>query len=288
MLPFLQKLAKGPLPLGRGMASVKQDYQPLFICGTSGSGTTLLTKLLMQHFELGGLLVESACSSSPESVLYMKGVMYYDSLDDYRQALYLPEDLHVQTLRDACQETYQQMLADAPSPVILDKGSNSHLVRARQLKQAFPEAKFLVIFRDPVSNIEGWYRKWPKLFGPEPVEHLCEFWETLHLAFLKEIESFREDVYAISYEQFVQDPQQYLQAISTFCNLSPREALFKLKDKENIPGKGLRNISDGVIEVVTDSTAFSRQNLSPEVVKTIESRLTETHLSLCRYFGLTP
>jgi hypothetical protein len=274
-------------PVGQSNRVIEiRDLEPIFICGASGSGTTLLTTFMMQHYEIGGYVAETATSSSPESLLYMRPTATHESVQDYYNHLFLDEGLSAEVIRNACFETYQYALKKQPtSKIFLDKASNCHLVRAKHLKQAFPKSKFIFILRDPICNVEGFWRKWFHIKN-ENFESLCQLWAQLHETFLKDTKTFRDDILGITYEAFVQQPHEYAEALAKGCNLKPRNTQFKFKDKANKPGRGLRNVVSGSIEIVKDANTFSKNNLTEKELNYIAEQLTPLYETLKETFEI--
>jgi hypothetical protein len=172
--------------------------------------------------------------------------------------------------------------------VVLDKAPNSHLVRMKLLHEAFPESRVLLVFRDPVANIEGLRRKWPRLFGGAPIGEVCEFWEQVHLQFEQDVAAFEGQVRWFEYEKLVAEPEAWLEETAAFCGLERRKQPRQYKDKPNEPGKGLRNVSEGVIEIDRSAAAPRSGALSAAEVEQIRSRLSGLHAALRARAGAHP
>ena len=50
--------------------------------------------------------------------------------------------------------------------------------------ECFPDARFLLVVRDPVANVEGFRRKWPT-FGRAPLSDSIGFYRRTHERFLE-------------------------------------------------------------------------------------------------------
>lgn len=254
--------------------TLDRDFRPVFLAGIAGSGTTLLSGLLDQHFRTCACFHESARQAPPDSPLYTENFESYPSIEAYAAVLFGPRSLPPETLRRWMLRLYRAKARyPKPSNAVIDKAPNCHLARMKGLKEAFGNAKVLVIFRDPVASIEGLRRKWPKLFGAASIDAVCDFWERLHLQMIEDARSFQEDVFWIAYEDLVRDPEGWVERIGAECGLERRAKLRKYDDKPNAPGKGLRNIAGGVIQVVDTIDGPAAPALNEAEILRIRARL---------------
>lgn len=249
------------------------NFRPVFICGASGSGTTLINGLLDQQYENEFCLHESDRMKEADPDLFIEHSSFYENLDTYYKDLIRVDAYSTTRIRRAKLNLYRQ-LSNYPrySDVILDKAPNSHLVRIGKLYKAFPLAKIVLIYRDPVETIEGLMRKWPQLFGRAGVSALCEFWNQTHLSFLEQTNSVRDDVFAVSYKNLVQDPLGWLERLASWADLQKRDSTKAYVDKINKPGKGLRNIVGGRINVVNEQKVKATEVLPAHDVETIREK----------------
>jgi hypothetical protein len=250
-----------------------EAYRPLFICGVAGSGTTLMVGLLDQHFENACCLHESALSMPEGAALRMQAVGAYGSLEAYRQAMYLDPGMSPEAARAECEALYRDRRRQkARSNVVLDKAPNVHLVRVAALATAFPDSAFLLIYRDPASNVEGLRRKWAE-FRDAPLEEVCAFWEEVHRRFLDDTADIPERVRAVSYEALVREPEAVLEALGEAFELRRRERPLTYADRPDAPGKGLRNVVGGTIEISRRQRAPDESSLSEAEVARVRERL---------------
>ncbi len=85
---------------------------------------------------------------------------------------------------------------------------------------------------------------------------MCDFWELLHRDFLKNTSDFPSDVIGISYERLIEDLDYSLNVIANFAGFNRRVNIKRIKDIPNEPGKGLRNVVDGTIQIVKDGNQY--------------------------------
>lgn len=261
--------------------ALDSDFRPIYLAGVAGSGTTLSSSLLDQHFKVAAALHESAREAETTSPLYMHNIEWHDSVPQYYRHLFFNAHVTAGDVRRCSLRLYRES-ARYPklSNVVIDKAPNSHLVRMSTLHAAFPDSRVLLVFRDPVANIEGLRRKWPKLFGVASIRDVCDFWEKLHRQFEADVAGFERFVRWYEYEALVANPDAWLEETAGFCELERRKEPRRYKDRSNEPGKGLRNVSEGVIEVDRDAAAGKPGTLSPVEVEEIRSRLSGPHARL--------
>lgn len=261
--------------------ALDSDFRPIYLAGVAGSGTTLSSSLLDQHFKVAAALHESAREAARTSPLYMRNIEWHDSVPQYYRHLFF--DAHV-TAADVRKWSLRLYRDSARYPkvsnAVIDKAPNSHLVRMKLLHAAFPDARVLLVFRDPVANIEGLRRKWPKVFGAAPIGEVCEFWEKVHRQFERDVAGFEGHVRWYEYERLVANPEGWLEETAGFCGLERRAEPRQYKDKPNEPGKGLRNVSEGVIGIDPGAVAPKPGTLSAGEVDEIRARLSAVHDSL--------
>lgn len=252
------------------LRSSDENFFPIFITGAAGSGTTLLSGLLDQLYENAACMHESNVNIPKRFSIKIRAVNFYPSLSDYWKAIYIPDSITDESLKNQILKFYRgEASIRKKTNIIIDKSATLHLVRAKRFKAVFPSSKFLMIFRDPVSNIEGLRRKW-QIFREASLEELCYFWESLHKTFIEETEEFASDVRFISYEQLLEKTDRVIKEVARFCNLRPREQIKRYDNKLNTPGKGYRNVIKGKIRISNDPihpSIFALSNKDADYVK---------------------
>jgi hypothetical protein len=260
------------------------DFFPIFIGGVAGSGTTLMGALLNQNFENRLNFIGSERTKETSRLLWREKGSSFDSLDDYVADLKSPTKNSTLRIRAAVLGLYRRSSSyPYSSPIVIDKGANSRLIRIGILRKAFPKSGNILIYRDPVEVIEGLRRKWPKLYSSQSIEELSDFWIFLHANFLKECE-FEKDLVVISYKNLVDHSSDILESLSEKYGLSSRGEIKAYKDKSNRPGKGLRNVEEGKIKIMKNAFDSVSKTISDEEAGIIKER---TRDMLVRLNGLT-
>jgi hypothetical protein len=253
------------------------DFSPVFLCGISGSGTTLLGGLLDQDYVSELCIHVSDRLRETDRSLWMEHSTYYDDLAEYYRDLIRPLKYSRRKIKQAVLGLYRRLsVYPRNSPFVLDKAPNSHMVRIGILRSAFPKSKIILIYRNPIEVIEGLRRKWEKPFGQASLEDLCAFWNNLHEKFLVESEKFYDDLFVLSYGQLTANPESWTEEIATWLGLQKRTNSLQYEDLPNSPGKGLRNIVGGKIKVIKNAFVEVKSTVSKSEREFIESRTRDT------------
>lgn len=249
------------------------DFYPIFICGTAGGGTTLLSSLIDQRYAISVNERESALGLPEHSELSFNPASSYDSIENYLSDMLVDVNIADEKVREELIALYQKKpIYPKASNWVLDKAPNTHLRRATILNRVFPEAKFVLVVRDPVANIEGWRRKWP-LFAETSFSELCDAWELLFREFLRDTRDFSDQVYIVSFENLISNTDEFMERISKFLGLRRREAVNEYQDISNNPGKGLRNVDGGMIKIDKTSNQQAYDRLNESEITMIKERL---------------
>ena len=262
----------------RRLSNRDRDFQPVFVAGAMGSGTTLLAVELWRCFEFAGLVTESALQVTGRSFLQTGPVDRHVSVAAYLAALEPRPDWSVAAARRDLLDLYRSR-AEAPGLGVVDKGPNANLVRAGFLKRCFPDARFVLIVRDPVANVEGLRRKWP-LFAREPLEVSIDFYRRIHERFLEQSAAFADEVVVVDYDGMVRRHDETLAALGERLELSRSSVPRQLDDRSSARGQGLRAVSENRVEIVQDADRAAYRSLASEDVEAIRAALGPLHRQL--------
>jgi hypothetical protein len=146
--------------------------------------------------------------------------------------------------------------------VVVDKGPDINPLRAEFLVSCFPDAPHLLIFRDPVANVEGLRRKW-RTFGREPLGETVRFYAEVHESFLAAAARHPALFHAVEYENLVARPAAVLAAIGERLGLATAPQRRRLTSSPNVEGQGIRNVQRSEIGYVRDANERARARLDP-------------------------
>ncbi len=130
----------------------------------------------------------------------------------------------------------------------------------------------MLIFRDPVSNVEGLRRKWAT-FGKASLAETIGFYREIHECFLEATESFPERVTGVEYETLVDQYEAGLARIGANAALAPARRRRRLPSSPDREGKGIRNVRGGRIPLVTTATSRAQSRLDPAQIDEIREAL---------------
>lgn len=265
----------------RCLRNAGRDLRPIFIAGAMGSGTSLVAGGLWQNFECGAMAFESARWMARRSFLHVAPVNTFDSIADYRAAIEPAGFWSVDAGRRDLLALYRSVATEG-GDVAIDKGPNTNLVRAGFLDACFPDACWVLVFRDPVVNIEGFRRKW-LTFGRDSLAHNIRFYADIHERFLARLPYLEGRLVAVEYEVFVADFETALANVGRRLALAGAHSVRRLEQRGNVEGQGLRNVdANGRINVVRDASRRSYARLSAADAARIQDDLGPLHEKLRR------
>jgi hypothetical protein len=265
--------AGGPI---RRIANRSLEFNPIFITGIIGSGTTLVTELLKSNFEFGSVYMETAHMVPRKSPLAIKKPNDFSSVLEYIDSMPFPKSASPERVRQFHQDAYRFHAGWRPSLLnAIDKCPNYTLARSADLKKAFPNSRFIVIFRDPVANVEGLQRKW-RLFREAAPDESIHLYKELYERFLGEAEGFNDSVIYLDYDAFVKSPDHLYSYLSESWGMTRLEEHRKIRKPSARKG-GLRGVAQGGVTIDQTASKRSRDSVSAETVESIDSELAALH-----------
>jgi hypothetical protein len=265
--PFEERV-RAPL---RALRNSGRTFRPIFVGGASGSGTSLLALSVGQHLDCAGVIYETNFQVARDSFLHVPHLDTFANAGEYQAFMTPKPDWEVDAARGALQACYRRYCSGS-SEFVVDKGPDINLVRAAFLHHCYPDAHHVLIFRDPVANVEGLRRKW-RVFGDGPLDATIGFWHDIHRAFLNAAAAMPGRAHAVEYEALVEAPDAVLTTLAERLAI-PRSAQGqRLRESPNVEGQGIRNVSDGKIGYVTDANQRARARLAPDEADRIETAL---------------
>lgn len=262
----------------RAVRNSRREYRPCFVAGASGGGTSLIAHSLAQRFACAGVINEINIQISPRSFLAVPRLSRIGSLAEYETLVRPQQNWPVDQGRRDLQNALRAY-SDGPDGWVFVKGPDLNLIRAPFLARCFPGAPFVMIFRDPAANIEGYRRKW-QVFGDAPLADVIRFYSSLYEAFLATAESLGDRLVGVEYEKLVADPDAVMSQVGIRLGLEPATQVRKFEERENIAGRGLRNVRDGKIEIVANASQESIKRLAQGEAEQIRTALGPLHARL--------
>jgi hypothetical protein len=211
-------------------------HGPLFVVGMWRSGTSLLYALLNQHPQISLLyegdlpllwplfLGRKAKSDWPERW------EFWNSAPTRHQIELRSLPRNVSTLREACETVWKQHAG----PAIGGCKSPNYFDMLPRLAKQFPNAGFIVIWRDPVDICRSLVRasKTDSFFAKRGMllRTLCGYRE------LKKgydaLLANETPVHEVQYETLVNDPSEVMEGVCRFLNLDFQRRMVSLQDAD--------------------------------------------------------
>lgn len=214
----------------------EKPLTPIFLISLPRSGSTLLHKLMATSPDI-------ATTSEPWIALpvaYMRrrhGILteyWQDSCADALDDVAAHSKGGEQGFREAqarfIREIYANLSAGCEARYFLDKTPRYYLI-ADFLKEAFPDARFIYLFRNPLDVMSSILKSWHKdTFSPHLRSNDVDLWsgpELLAQAYLRD----RDRGVRVDYEELVTEPGAVLDRLAAFLDLRlPADTLDSFSD----------------------------------------------------------
>lgn len=210
-----------------------------FVIGAMRSGTTLLRKVLDSHSRI----------VSPAETWFLlplldlwTGTGTADGFKRSQAAAALRSITDETTFRRACRafaETiYEQVRTGVAADVFIDK-TPPYLAIAPELAETFPDARFIVLARDPRGTLHS-RATWRHATKRDPAAHVNGVVrDTRQLASF--VESTGDRACLVRYEDLCTDPDSIGRAITSFLGLPYEPAMVTYGDHAHVEGYGDEN-----------------------------------------------
>ena len=197
---------------------------PIFVTGMPRSGTTLVEQIIASHSTM-----ESAGELGRASVLARDLVIRQNLIRNLDEA----SDDDFTQLGDDYEEYVSERFPDANR--ITDKAITTYM-HIGPLKLAMPNAKFIVVRRDPRDNLFSIYKnKFPE--GTHGYAYDMEDLARYYTTFVEMIDFWRERVpdwfYEVQYENLVANPEEESRKLIAACGLEWEDACLNFHQNKN-------------------------------------------------------
>ncbi len=234
----------------------------LFVIGFARSGTSLLYSFLNLHPEIKLIFEADLLSNSLVAISSLTGRKWWERLDFYNSSFRRhkleaqPSWESIRFSKQAAMELYRQYAG--PNPRYIGEKSPTYYNRLHKLARQFPDARFLMIWRNPynvVSSIVSAGKK-DYFFSNDslPLRAVIGF-EQMQ----KDVLALRArniPVFDLCYEDLVEDPERHLKEICKFLELPFDPRMLELDHADSSmfpPGEHHAKVKSGLLNRVDRS-----------------------------------
>ncbi|HXD09841.1 MAG TPA: sulfotransferase [Anaerolineales bacterium] len=212
------------------------DHHFIFVCGLHRSGTSILFRSLRDHPKVSGFLN----TVSPEDEgMHLQSVYYPSGHYGGAGEFGFHREAHLTESSPLVSESNRNKLFrewakywDLTKPYLLEK-SPPNVIRTRFLQAMFPNSSFIVLVRHPLAVTYAtwaWYRF--HRFHTRRFARILEHWLVCHELFLEDRKHLK-NVLLLKYEEFVADPNAWVNRINSFLRLDNHQAHQKILSNVN-------------------------------------------------------
>jgi len=196
----------------------------IFLISQPRAGSTLLQLMLSGHPDIV-TTSEPWIALHPLFALRNDGVnvtynsqLAKDALSDFLKQSGIDETFYKKQVAAFLMSFYNKTLEYQKKKIFLDKTPRYYHI-VFELKEIFPEAKFLILFRNPLAVLNSIIKTW----AGEDLLYLAEHRDDLIVApekLVSFVESCNENVFRLNYEELIKSPEGNLQEICSFLDIS--------------------------------------------------------------------
>ncbi len=210
-----------PIKLNSLDREQSSDLTPIFIMGMPRSGTTLVEQIIASHSEVAGGDEYTALANAVMRV--QRSTEHTGGIDDWLSTRNTSDWIKVG-------KAYEQNMRfiRGNKRVFTDKNQFNHR-SVGVIKAALPNAKIIVVDRQPMDVLFGCYRQ---LFGGDGAPFSYDYDELvgLYKSYYNLINYWDENtnglIYRVRYEQLVTEPKTAIDGLLTFCGLNTEQACY--------------------------------------------------------------
>lgn len=265
---------------------MKNDVKPIFLFSLPRSGSTLLQKILITHPKINSV-AEPWLLLPFLSTIKEKGILAKyshktcnNAFNDFINNTGGKEN-YLNYLNNFAINLYNSV-SNEKHIYFLDKTPRYHLILP-EIAETFPDAKFIFLFRHPLSIYSSVLRTWNKnkFFNHGYYVDLYEGPDNL----LKGYNILKEKSLKINYEDLVTDLKNQVNNISEYLNLESKEFNIEEYNSKDLKGrmgdpKGIKKYSSVSSKSINKWKKTFNTSFRKKIAKEYISNLDDVYLEL--------
>ncbi|MGD2099854.1 MAG: sulfotransferase [Desulfobacterales bacterium] len=215
----------------------------IFLISQPRAGSTLLQRILAGNSKVH-TIAESWIMLHPLYALKKNGITAEFEFKYARQGLedflsQVPEDqeLYFQALRQMGKKLYNRVLEESGKRLFLDKTPRYYLIIA-ELKNVFPEAKFIILLRHPLAVLSSILNTWFKN-DPLALQKSANYIDIIKgpQYLIQGIQHLKEDAIVVRYEDLVVHTEFEIKKICNRLSISFESPMLNYGEKAKPKGR---------------------------------------------------
>lgn len=213
---------------------------PIFLFSLPRSGSTLLQRVLMSHKDIASvaepwLMLPFCYALKSEGILTeYTHTISYNAVEDFINNLPNKENDYYNALGNFANTLYKKQCTNNEI-YFLDKTPRYYHI-IPQIAKAFPEAKFIFLFRNPAHVMSSIMQTWctgrfKKMY---PYERDLNFGP---IALSEGYKLLKNKSYAMQYEKYVSNPRKYTEEICNYLEIEFDEKMLSRFSSQDTKGR---------------------------------------------------
>ena len=215
----------------------------IFLISQPRAGSTLLQRILSGHSDIH-TTAEPWIMLHPLYAFKEKGLLAeFDSnlakqgLEDFISQVPEGQELYFKALRHMGGILYNRALEVSGKRFFLDKTPRYHFIIS-ELKNVFPEAKFIFLLRNPLAVLSSTLKTWFQN-NPEDLQKSLNHLDIIQgpLNIIRGIQLFAKEAIVVKYEELVEDAENTIKAICYKLGISYQNGMLIYGSKPKPDGR---------------------------------------------------
>jgi tetratricopeptide (TPR) repeat protein len=158
-------------------------------------------------------------------------------LEDFTSQVPEGKDLYIEALQQMGSKLYNRVLEVSGKQIFLDKTPRYYLI-IPELKSVFPEAKFIILLRNPLAVLSSTLKTW-FLNNPANLQKSPNYIDVIQgpLCLIQGIQLLKEDAIVVKYEELVENAENCVKAISEKLGIAFQQEMLTYGAKPKPKGR---------------------------------------------------